>query len=502
MVGEAPNASLATEWTSARGDLINAVPPADRQRFDALVVELLTLAYGGRPLNDPYTGPRLRGFLKVGVATASTLVRHAPVDLELLATAAVLPCFDGALHGSRGLLLGHGPIDWPVAMLLAMTPAGARSIAQATDGHRGAYLRQLAALPAPLRAIVMLERAFAAGTPELAPTMSEARPFDQAELAVLTPGIARELWPAANPPADPGPADPLRPPAPPVGSPAEAVELVSLHPEHRFGSYLMMPDGPAGFRVDGLELTYRVRWDVAPDAIHAVGPMSYPGDQEDVRFREPGWIVDRVTREVTTAELDVDPEWTGATRRVFPLPPGWQLGIRPPIAEGIAVEAAALLPASAAPVIAEATQRYAARLDTGAWPDFLVAWRVAAHTVGVLRYCGIDDPDLLVAALLAGRGPAAGDTLVDEASPLWGTPAGERAAIARPRDDELEPFGARQRAERLAAEPAPVRALVMANLLARSIVEGELFGVTPARRHDERLALAALTVDLPDPLRG
>ncbi|GFJ91841.1 hypothetical protein Prum_054830 [Phytohabitans rumicis] len=107
-----------------------------------------------------------------------------------------------------------------------------------------------------------------------------------------------------------------------MGTPIEAVDLVRKQVNEPFGSYQMTVDGDPGFAVDALELVYRVRWDVPPEEIRPVGrPTVNPGDTEAVRYDAPGWIVDRVTRDVYPFDLagPTVESFVGA-RRVYPLP--------------------------------------------------------------------------------------------------------------------------------------------------------------------------------------
>jgi hypothetical protein len=502
---------LASDWSRARRRLIKAVRRADRDRFDALVTGLLELAAGGQPPADPVATQRRQGLLRVGVGTASALARLACDDLELLAAGAVLPWFDDALLGSRArLMAAPGPPGWTAAMLLAMAPVGARSMRAAGSGDRSGYLRQLAALPPLLRAAVMQERHLAAGVPEVGRlAFASARPFGQAELATLVPGIPAQLVPPAAAPAGPPgpPGAPLVLAVPPVGSPAEAVALVREHLHQPFGGYRLVADGDPGFLTDAQELVYQVRWNARAEAIRPLGPpVSNPGDPEPVRYREPGWLVDRVSREVHPVDLSIG-ELAAyvSARRVFPLPPGWRPGARPPLPTGLAEQVAALfpepMPGAPGTIPDEVAARYSARLATGGWPDYLVAWRVAGQTVAVLAEAGLAGPEVLTATVLAARGPAAGDTLLDPGSPHWRTPAGELARAARPADDELDGPGAARRAHRISTATPSARALAIANARARGLVERELFGVTPQARRDELAALADISRDLPAPLR-
>jgi hypothetical protein len=494
----AAGGQLAGDWTQARRKLGKAIRRADRDRYDSLVLGLLAVAQRGQLPADRLAAERHRGLLRVGVATATALVRYAPADLELLAAAAVLPWFDDALLGSRARLLSAaGPLDWTQAMVLAMVPAAARSMRAASSGDRSGYVHQLAALPPLLRAAVLLERQFAAGVPEVARlAFASAWPFDSTELAVLAPGLPADLLPPAGPP----PAGLVGAPALPVGSPAEAVALVRENLSQPIGGYRLMVDGDPAYRVDGRELVYQVRWDVPAGAIRQLGrPVSYPGDDDPSPPREPGWLVDRVSREVHPVDLSIGELASYASaRRVFPLPPGWQPDARPPLPDGFGAQLAALLPASvAASIVPEATVRYAGRLLAEDWPDYLVALRVAGYTAQALAGAGLSEPDLRTAAVLAAHGPGPGDTLLDEASAHWQTPAGELARAAVPAGDELDGPGAIRRAERLAGAPAPVRALVIANARGRGAVEQEQFGVLPLARREELSALATLTPGLP-----
>jgi hypothetical protein len=257
-----------------------------------------------------------------------------------------------------------------------------------------------------------------------------------------------------------------------------------------------------------MDLVYRVRWDVPPQAIRSLGPpLTFPGDSATTRYREPGWIVDRVTREVLPVDLSTPTvESYVAARRVYPLPPGWRPDGRPPVPDGLGADLAALLSTveygqalgpGLEPVVREVTARYTTALGTESWPDYLVAWQVGRETVRVLLAAGVADPDLVLGALLAARGAGSADTLIDEATALWQTPAGEDARTAQPYDDDTDPVGAVRRAARLAGAPAPVRTLALANARARYPVESTLFGRPPAGRAAELSALSPLAGDLP-----
>ncbi len=457
----------AEDWTRARKKLGKAIRRGDRDRYDRMVLGLLALATRGQPAG-PQDAEHRRGLLRVGVATATALARHAADDLDLLAVAATLPWFDETLLGSRSPVLS-GPPEATRFLLLALAPPGARSMREAASGDRSGYLRQLAALPPLPRAAALLTRYHAAGVPEVARlAFAAARPFDAAELAVLAAGLPADLLP---PPGPPGP--PPGPPTPPVGSAAEAVSLVRSD-EQTFGGYRLLPDGDPGYLVDGQELVYRVRWDAPADAVRSVAPpVAYPGDPEPIRYREPGWIVDRVTREVHPVDLALgEPAGYVGPRRAYPLPPA-ALDLPPAIA-------------------AEATERYRARLTGPDWPDFLVAYRIGDRTVRALMAAGRTEPDVLLAALLLARGPAAGDTLVDPGAPAWATPAGDLARAADPGPVDPDGAAAAERAARLADAAPEVRALAVANAQARALVETELFGTRPLARDQELLALGPL----------
>jgi hypothetical protein len=532
----APTAALAAAWDKLGRKLVKAVRRPEREPFHRLVLDLLAVAERSQPSADP----RQEGLLRVGIRTAAELARHASPDPELLAAAVALPWYDAALLGTRAPLAAPWrPLDWAAAMVLAMAPAN--SYRSAPDNGRSEYVRQLAALPPVLRAAVILERDLAATEPGgptgwggTAPPLSTARPFDRSEVAALATGVPPQLLPANHrapgapaapsagygaPGAVPAPSAghpaPGAPSAPSavdgqpatVDSPAAAAELVRRHAHLPFGSYRMVVDGDPGFVVEGMDLVYRVRWDVPPEAIRSLGPpLTFPGDAATTRYREPGWIVDRVTREVIPVDLSTPTvESYVAARRVYPLPPGWRPDDRPPVPDGIGADLAALLSTveygqalgpGLEPVVREVTARYATALSTEAWPDYLVAWQVGRETVRVLLAAGMADPDLILGALLVARGAGSADTLVDDASALWGTPAGENARVARPYED-TDPVGAVRRAARLAGAPAPVRTLALANARARYQVESSLFGHPPAGRAAELAALSPLAGDLP-----
>src|SRR5690606_3732999 len=205
----------------------------------------------------------------------------------------------------------------------------------------------------------------------------------------LAAGVPVDLLPYPVPPPTSPPAVP-----PPLGSPADAIALVRQHQAMPFGSHRVWVDGDLGFVVEARELVYQVRWDVSPDQIHRLGPApTRPGDRENVVLRDPGWLVDRVTGQVTTVDLSTrDLQERVRAWRIFPLPPGWRPGPRPPLPQGPASELAAMLPAplfaAMEPAVRQATARYTALLATDDWPDFVVTWWVAAHTVGLLTATG------------------------------------------------------------------------------------------------------------------
>lgn len=509
--GAAPTAALAAAWDKMGRKLVKAVRRSERDPFHRLVLDLLALAERSQPSADP----RQEGLLRVGIRTAAELAKHAAPDPELLAAAVALPWYDGALLGTRAPLTGRRrPVDWAAVMVLAMAPASSHRFGP--DNGRSEYLRQLAALPPVLRAAVILERDLAAAEPGgptgwggTAPPLSTARPFDHSEVAALAAGIPPQLLPSGHR-APAAPAVPSAVDGQPatVDSPAAAAELVRRHLHLPFGSYRMVVDGDPEFVVDGTELVYRVRWDVPPEAIRPLGPpLSVPGDTATTRYREPGWIVDRVTREVIPVDLSTPAVAAYvAARRVYPLPPGWRPEARPPVPDGPGADLAALLSTveygqalgpGLEPVVREVTARYATALGTESWPDYLIAWQVGRETVRVLLAAGVVDPDLILSALLAARGAGSADTLVDDASALWRTPAGDNARAGRPRDDDMDPVGAVRRAARLAEAPAAVRTLALANTRARYQVERGLFGHPPAGRAAELAALSPLASDLP-----
>ncbi|MFG2042842.1 hypothetical protein [Dactylosporangium sp. NPDC048998] len=470
-----PDAAAA--WSAERGPLWTVVPPAGRERLDNLVTRLLDLALDGRPFADPAGEAHHRALLRVGVRAAAELARLVSADAELLAATAMLPWFDDALLGARVRLLTPGPPDWTAAMLLAMTPPEARSMAEAAGEDRGRYLRQLAALPPQLRAAVVLVRYAAAATPEVAAlSMGTARPFDAAELTLLARGL-----PAGLPVAAPGPR-PAAPPDEPVGSPAEAVALVLASGGHQ----LAVATGP-DFTVDGVELVYRVRWNGSPDRYPR--RPAYPGDPEPLPPREPGWIVDRVTREVHPVDLSPGVlESYADTHREYPLPPGWRPSGRVPVGDALAELLPEPVRADLAPAVSAAYRR---RLADNTWPDYLVAWSVAEQTLRALPHA---DTDLLAASLLAARGPADGDALLDGDPPPAYAGALALAESARPRPDEVDGPGATRRAAALADEPVAVRRLAVANAHARARVDEARFGVLPAARAAELHALSILDI--------
>jgi hypothetical protein len=494
----APDAALVQSWNEVRRKLVKRLPRGEHEHLDALVLNLIAPArkyVRAEELDHAERADRLA----IGVETAATLAKEGITDLEVLAATVALPWYDSDLGGSPNTLETVRPLTWPVAMTLAMTRPYPR-----TSGNpqwaRTAYVHQLRGLPPMLRAAPRAVRDVASAMPRRSPysPVVQPRPFDLTEMSALEPGVP----PQHHGKRAPGP--PLAPLPPPIGSHREAIDLVTAHPSERFGAYHMhVPSLGLGFPeyvAEARGLVYLVRWDVPPREIHAMGPpFSYPGDTENRRpYEEPGWLVDRVTRKVETVEL----RWLRVSRLwSYPLPPGWRLGGRPAIVDGLATDLATLVPAplyaALEPVIREVTVRYGERLTTETWPDFLVAWQTARHTVWLLANTGCTDPELLTAALLAARGMAPTDSLVDDNSSLWQTSAGAHARTARPADAETDDPGATTRAQRLVGAPAALRALVFANAWARGNAETELFGATPAARTRELNALSTLVRDLP-----
>jgi hypothetical protein len=493
-----PDAPLVQSWNEVRRTVAKRLPRGEREHLDALVLNLIAPArkyVRTEELDRVERADRLA----IGVETATTLVKRGITDLEVLAAAAALPWYDSDMAGDRSALETVRPLTWPVAMTLAMARPYPR-----TSGNpqwlRTAYVHQLRGLPPVLRAAAVVVWDVASAMSKRSPysRVAQARPFDLTEMSALEPGVPPQRHGKRAPGA------PLAPLPPPIGSPREAIDLVTARPPEPFGVYHMhvpslgssLPEHVAEAR----RLVYLVRWDVPPREIHAMGPpFSYPGDTENRRpLEEPGWLVDRVTREVETVDL----RWIRVSRlSAPPLPPGWRLGERPPIVDGLAADLATLLPAplhaALEPVLREATVRYSELLTTETWPDFLLAWQTARHTVWLLVNTGCTDPELLTAALLAARGTAHADTLIDDNSTLWQTPAGAHAKTARPADAETDTPEATTRAQRLTAAPAPLRALVFANAWARRNAETELFGAAPPARTRELNALSTLVRDLP-----
>ncbi|HKS98381.1 MAG TPA: hypothetical protein VJT31_02535, partial [Rugosimonospora sp.] len=250
-----------------------------------------------------------------------------------------------------------------------------------------------------------------------------------------------------------------------------------------FGAHRLTVAGDPGYLVEGRELVYQVRWDAPRDAIQILGPaVTYPGDPPPVVYQEPGWLVDRATREVHPVDLSTGAlAWYTGPRRAYPLPPGWRPGTRPSLAGCFAAQLAALLPPQfAGPLVDEAVARYTARLAGPDWPDFVTALRVAWYTTQALAQAGPPPPDLAAAAVLLARGPGPDDTLLSRESALWHSTAG---ALAR--------------TPPAAGAPRLVRALALANAHARATVDSELFGTVPRANLDELSALGPLAFDLP-----
>jgi hypothetical protein len=498
-----PDAALVASWKEVRPKLVELLPRGEHEHLDALVLDLIAPARQSLfTPSDELERVERADRLAIGVETAAALAKQGVTDLEVLAAVVALPWYDSDLAGNEYALEGVSrPLTWPLAVLLAMARPYPRTTTGNPEWPRTVFVHQLLKLPPVLRTAAVVARDFAYARQQRSPysRVARARPFDRTELSALAPDIPPE-WHGNRPP---GP--PLAPPPPPFGGPREAIDLVRSRPQERFGAYhAWVPSlgmNLPGYLAESRGLVYLVRWDVPPQEIQPMGPrFSYPGDRQDRSpYDEPGWLVDRVTREVETVDL----RWIRVSRRwAYPLPPGWQPDRRPAIVDGLAADLATLLPppicAALEPVIREATARYSTLLSTGTWPDFVVAWRVARHTVWLLASTGCTDTDLLTAALLAARGTARTDTLVDDNSAWWETPPAAQARIARPHDTETDGAEATERARCLFDAPAPLRALVVANAWARKNAETELFGSTPQARTRELSALSTLVRDLPE----
>ncbi|MFD0820051.1 hypothetical protein ACFQ0D_17470, partial [Micromonospora zhanjiangensis] len=448
----APDAALVRSWNDVRRKVVKHLPRGEREHLDALVMGLIAPArqsVGAEEFDRVDRTDRVT----IGAETAAVLAKQGVTDLEVLAAAIALPWYDSDLAGNRNLLESVRPLTWPAAMTLAMTRPLSR-----TSGHppwrRTAYVHQLRTLPPVLRAAAVVVRDVAAALSRRSPYshVAQARPFDLTEIASLEQPV---------PPSNRAPGQPLASMPPPVGSPREAVDLVRARPSERFDAYYMeVPSlgvNRPEYVAEARGLVYLVRWDVPPEEIQAVGPpVNYPGDTGYRQpYKEPGWLVDRITREVRTVDL----RWLHVSRLwATPLPPGWRPSGRPAIADGLAADLAMVLPAplcaALEPVMREVTARYGHLLATDTWPDLIVAWQIARHTVWLLTATGCADPELLTAALLTARGTAPADTLVDDDSDLWRTPAGAHARTARPADAETDDPEATARAHRLTTAPA------------------------------------------------
>jgi hypothetical protein len=497
------DAQLQREWLRARRKLIRSLPKEQRDRFDALVLDLLRLNWQATTPPPPSDRRPYEGRLRMGAEVAAALRPHAPDDIELLAAVATLPWFRTAPWPSRqGLLLAPGPLDWPRAMLLAMSAGGLRGAGRGL-GERQRYLGALAALPPLLRVAVLRQLHLAATMREFAKVIgTQADPLDATELAGLAAGVPPELIPPAA-----APRPPQEPPAAPVAGPDAAINRVRSRPNQRINGFNVVVDRPYDYVVEGRELYYVVRWDVPPEAIRTLGPpVTNPGDHGvPTPLRQPGWLVDRVTGDIDTVDLATD-QVDAQVRAIrnYPLPPGWRPGPRPSLPDGFGHELAGGLPTPLPPllgaVVAEAVARYATRLSTPWWPDFLVACRVGARAMHALRGAGVADPTILGAALLIARGPGPEDTLTAPDSPAWAGPAGQLARAATAGPQETYGPGLELRLIRLIGAPQPVRALVIADAWARATVDGELLGAVPGSNGLELSRLRPLTEDLPDPL--
>ncbi|WP_173078848.1 hypothetical protein [Phytohabitans rumicis] len=423
-------------WAKAGRKLTKAVSRSDRDRFGGLVLDLIGRARFGQPA----WSPRHQRLLDIGVGTATALAKEAPPDPELLAAAVALPWYDGALLSARAALIDLArPIGWAEAMVLAMAPAGARSMALA----QSAYLRQLAALPPLLRAVVILERDQAAAGPPMGPS----QPFDDNALALLAPASRASCCPG-RPATRPHPGA-----AAPTGGHAHRGRRPGTQAGER--AVWVVPD-------DGRR---RSRLRRRRPGTGLPGPLGRPA-----RGDPPGRPADRQPRRhrgrpVRRAGVDRRP---GHPRRVplrpgrahggvvrrgppgLPAAPGWLLEGRRPIPDGLATLVPAPAQAALAPAIQEATARYAALLATETWPDFLMAWQVGTETVRLLLAGGFTDPELLTRALSArpepdetdgsGRpGERAGWPTHPRRNAHWRSPTPKPAPPSRPTSSASSP---------------------------------------------------------------
>lgn len=483
--------AVAGRWRKARRGVLRALPRADRDTLDGAVHALIGHR-AGQVERRPYAPPpgpddvaHAGGLVTLGADTAALLARHGCTDPETLAVAVLYPWYERDLGGHRpaDVALPAGGTGRAVAALLALAGPDHRNGADPADRH-SAYLRQLAALPAAPRAVALAARHLAARRRS---RVEEARPrFGPAELAALSDGLPPALLAELHRDATAGGGVGITPVAvPPVGSGREAIEEI-LRQDNR-------PTGGIDLIATGAGLDYLVGWDAPADAVYrARPPVTVHGGTEPVRFDEPGWRVDRVTRFIGEVDLACE-HGPDTDRRLLPLPAGWAAPGRPAPADGIRADAAGLpatVPAmdALAGALDAVTARYTAALAGDRWPDLTLAWRTGLGTAQILLRHGVTDPETLLAALLAARDPAGGPLLPPDAPP-WRTGAGALAGPIGPLAPDTDPADG-DRLRELAGRPAAVRALVVADALSRATVETGVFGVLPEARRAELLALA------------
>ena len=366
---------------AATGELRKAAPALPEADHDRFAAALLARLRTPTRWQDPPPPTTVTQRVRQGVRAVELLAAAGVTDQDLLLVALQLPWCDPALGGDRGLATERPRVTgWPDAVLFATLAAEPRP-GEDPMAARLAHLRHVSAMPAEIRAIVVAswragpgERAaqhrelVAAVTPLLAGLPAEFRD------AVLRPPTLLARFTGATPtPVDPRGPEPITHPDVAVAAARAAEPMAAAGP----------------LTVEEYDVGYLL-W-LAPGA----GSAAEPGS------RVPALIVDRQTRAVTSW-YELSPghamEIYAARHRLFPLAPGWRLGDRPPVEQGLG----AGLPAPLVAVIGQLAEQYRGELSGGTgWPATVDRWSVGTGGVALLGAADLAEPVVLAAALLA-----------------------------------------------------------------------------------------------------